>query len=406
MTLRIAYMTGEYLEVSPFAFVYREISALRKLGVHVETISVRTTPAENLVSPEQRAEQKETYILFPYPPVRLLTVHARLFFRNPATYISTLLLAVSTRPPGLVAFIKQINYFLEAGLVTTRMEERNLVHLHNHFADSSCTVAMLAAELGSFSFSFTIHGPSIYFHPYKWRLDEKGRRALFVLCISHFCRSQAKIFMPLEAWDHLHIVHCGIDPDVFTPRRHVGAGTELLFTGRLSAVKGLPVLFQALVKVREEHPHARLTLVGDGPDRPWLEDYARELGLGDAVEFAGYQSLEEVRQRLSRTDIFVLPSFAEGVPVVLMEAMAAGLPVIATRIAGVPELVEDGVSGFVVTPGEAGALAERISLLLADGGLRGKMSEAGRAKVEGEFNVHTEAGRIKEILESGLTRDR
>jgi glycosyltransferase involved in cell wall biosynthesis len=328
--------------------------------------------------------------------------HARLLGRAPARWLGALRLAWRTRPPGLAAAFKQLAYFLEAGIVADRMHERGLVHLHNHFASSSGTVAMLAAALGDFTFSISEHGPDIFFSPTWWRLDAKFSRALFVACISHFCRSQVLIWTPPDRWGRVHIVHCGVDPGEFTPRPHRTRGHRLLFTGRLAAVKGLPILLEAVARLAPKHPNIELLLAGDGPERPALEQRAAELGITDRVRFLGYQSSDQVRALLQETDVFTLPSFAEGVPVVLMEAMASGVPVVTTRVAGIPELVEDDVSGFVVPPGDVAALVAAIDALLRDPSLRSRLGAAGRATVEREFDIDAEGAWMGEILSSAL----
>ena len=401
MSLRVAYMTGEYPRATD-TFIQREVAALRAQGVHVETFSVRRPPEKEFVGPEQTAERDRTHYLLPASPLDLLKSHLSLLMHAPGRYFSALRLAMKTRPPGLKALFWQLAYFAEAALVARRMNAHDLLHLHNHFSNSSCSVAMLASEMGGFSFSFTMHGPAEFFEPKFWRLDEKIRRARFVCCISHFCRSQGMIFGPPDKWDRMHVVHCGVEPDSYDPVTHQGRGRRLLFVGRLAAVKGVAVLLESVALLRPDHPDIELTLAGDGPDRPLLEARAAELGITDRVRFLGYQSQSQVRELLRQTDVFVMASFAEGVPVVLMEAMAAGVPVVATRIAGIPELVEDGACGFLVAPGNPQALADKVSTLLEDAPLRNRFAVAGREKVIREFNLSTESRRLCQILTGAL----
>jgi len=399
-------MTGEYLRLSPFVFIHREIAGLRALGCKIETFSIRgLRDSGEVVNPEQASEAERTYCVLPVSPFRLLAVHFTLIFRSPARYGRALRLAWSTRPPGLRALLLQLAYFLEAGLVATRMRELGITHLHNHFASSSGTVAMLAAELGDFSFSISEHGPHIFFAANWWHLEEKFKRALFVCCISNFCRSQIMMYTPVDRWNRLHIVHCGVDPTEYHPRRHVGRGSRLLFTGRLSEMKGIPILLNAIAALKESWPDLVLELAGDGPDRELIEAEIARLGIGQHVRLLGYQSSEQVRELLRHTDVFVLPSFAEGVPVVLMEAMASGVPVVATRIAGVPELVDDGVSGLLTPPGDSTALVRAIDRLLADGTLRERLARAGRAVIEREFDTRTETAWLRTIMRKALAGD-
>lgn len=399
--LRVAYMTGEYPRATD-TFIQREVAALRASGVHVETLSVRRPSDKEIISADTRAERERTHYLLPAKPLQVAATHARLLFKNPGRYLAALRVALSTCPPGMKALAWQAAYFLEAGLVARRLRDHDLSHLHNHFSNSSCSVAMIASVIGGFTYSFTMHGPAEFYEPKYWRVDEKVRRAKFVACISHFARSQAMVFAPQEHWEKLHVVHCGVSPDQFVPVSHKGAGSRLLFVGRLAAVKGLPVLLDAIAQLAEDRPGLKLIVAGDGPDRARLEARAHMLGISNNVKFLGYQSQAQVRELLQKTDVFAMASFAEGVPVVLMEAMAAGVPVVATRIAGVPELVEDSVSGFLVPPGDAHAIAAKTALLLDDSKMRNRFGAAGREKVEREFNIATEADRLCQIMRVAL----
>jgi len=394
-------MTGEYPRATD-TFIQREVAALRALGYHVRTFSVRRPAIREMVGPDQEAERAGTFYLVPCSPIALLGAHLPLLLSSPSRYLRAIGLAWKIRPPDLEGCLRQLAYFAEAGLVASRMRREHLAHLHNHFSNSSGTVAAIAAEMGGFTFSLTIHGPAEFFEPKYWRLGEKARRALFVNCISHFCRSQVMVFAPMSAWPRLHIIHCGVDPALFRAAEHRGVGKHLLFVGRLAAAKGVAVLLEALARVRQRFVDVELTIAGDGPDRAGLQDLAAKLGVASAVRFLGYQSQSQVRELLGRTDVFVMTSFAEGVPVVLMEAMAAGVPVVATRIAGVAELVEDNASGYLTPPGDAIAAAQKIEALLADGQLRSRFGSAGRAAVENEFNVQIEARRLARLIDSAL----
>ena len=396
MTRKIAYLTGEYPRATD-TFIQREVAALRALGWEIETCSIRRTGAEHLVGDEQRSEQARTFHVLNAAknPLRLTRAKLRAL-RNPARYFRAFALAWRTAPKGIKGRLWQMFYFAEALMLAEHLERHGVTHLHNHIAKASCTVAMLTSELTGIPYSFTLHGPDIFFEPLHWRLDEKIARARFVACISEFCRSQAMVFSDRAHWGKLHIVHCGVDPGRYDPAPREGA-PHLLFVGRLAAVKGVPVLFEALQQL--DMPDLRVTLIGDGPERAGLEREVAERGLSDVVEFAGYRNQTEVAEALREADALVLPSFAEGVPVVLMEAMASARPVVTTQIAGVPELVEDGVSGRLVPPGDVEALAEALREVLCDAGLRARMGAAGRAKVCAEFDIAREAAWLSRLLE-------
>jgi colanic acid/amylovoran biosynthesis glycosyltransferase len=393
--LRLAYLTGQYPRATD-TFIQREVMALRALGHHVQTFSVRKPPQSENVGAETASERETTIYLL--PPSGLFRSHLFQLFSAPRRYLSALMLAAANCPPGLRATMRQIAYFAEAAMLAKLMKQHSLSHLHNHFADSSCSVAAIAAEMGGFTFSFTIHGPGVFYEPKLWWIGEKARRALFVNCISYFCRSQAMVFTPMDYWEKLRVVHCGVEPELFEVKKHVGNGHRLLFVGRLVAAKGLPILLEAVAQVED----AILEIAGDGPDRKRLEEKVRSLGISHRVMFLGYQSQAQVRARLKQTDVFVLSSFAEGIPVVLMEAMAAGVPVVATRIAGIPELVRDEENGLLISPGDSDAASAAIRRLLQDASLRNHIATAGRKVIEREFNIRTESRWLVTILTNSL----
>ena len=394
--LKLAYLTGEYPKAS-HTFILREIAALRALGVPVLPVSVRHPSADNMIGNEEREEEKRTFYVLEAAknPARLLAAHISLL-RRPKRWFRALILALKTGRPGFAGRLWQLFYFLEAGVLAQKLTKEDITHLHNHFADSSANVAMITAELADIPFSFTLHGPAELFEPESWHLRTKIARAAHVFCISHFCRSQAMLFSDPDHWSKLRIIHCGIEPARYEDEpAQQQDGLRLLFVGRLAAIKGLRVLFESLEAVRKTFPDVTLTLIGDGEERAFAEKEAKRLG---HVTLLGFQSQAGVSEALAKSDALVLPSFAEGVPVVLMEAMAAGKPVIATRVAGVSELVEDGVSGHLVPPGSPEHLTDAIHALAEDADKRLKMGQRGRDVVREDFDVTKEAARILAVL--------
>lgn len=393
----IAYVTGEYPKVS-HTFIQREIMGLRALGAEVLTCSVRRPAAKTVVGPEQQAEAARTFVIMEAArrPVQLVTAHGRMLRRAPGRWFSALHLAWTTRPPGLKAFLWQMFYFLEAGVLADHLTARAARHMHNHFGNSSGSLTMIASEMSGIPFSITMHGPTLFFEPVWWRIDEKVARSAFIACISHFSRSQVMLFSDQAHWHKLRIVHCGVTPALYgggPVRRFDG---HVVFVGRLDAVKGVPLLLEAFNKTHARHPGARLTIAGDGPARATLE--ARALDAGDAVHFAGYLDEAAVAALLANADILALPSFAEGLPVVLMEAMASRLPVLATQVAGVSELVEDGVSGFIVPPGDVETLSARLEELLSDPHLCRRMGEVGQQAVAARHDIRNEVAWLHQLF--------
>ncbi|MBN8630746.1 MAG: glycosyltransferase [Rhodobacterales bacterium] len=397
----VAYLTGDYPKVS-HTFILREVEALRARGVEVLTCSIRQPAAADFSGPEEQAARADTFYVIAAAknPVRLIAAHGRAFLRSPGTWARTLALAIRMRSPGLKALIWQLFYFLEAGVLADHLRGKQVRHLHNHFGNSSCSVAVLAAELAGIPFSFTEHGPAIFFEVDRWSLPEKIARAAFVVAITHFCRSQLMLFSRPSDWPKITIVHCGVIPASYR-RDPGGSGKRVAFVGRLDPVKGALLLIEAMATVLKTHTEATLTLAGDGPARAGAEARAKALGIDHAVHFAGFMTQGQVADLLANSDMLVLPSFAEGLPVVYMEALASRIPVVASRVAGVQELVVDGVCGFTVPPGDLVTLADRMIRLMDDPAAARTMGEAGREAVETGFDIARESAWLAEIFRNG-----
>lgn len=399
---RIAYLTSEYPAVS-HTFILREVEALRELGHDVITCSIRQTPAQHHRGPSEKAAVQNTYYVLKEAKSPAVLLGALGFaIKRPKVLMRAAVLAWRSRAPGLKSLIYQGIYLVEAMVLARHLTEQNVSHLHNHFGNASATVAMLAGELAGIPFSYTMHGPTEFFDPKTLALAQKTANASFVACISHFCRSQAMNFSDPAHWKKLEIIHCGILPEQYDQPRIPHYGIQLLFVGRLSHVKGVRVLLEAMSDVLKTNPDVKLKLIGDGHDRPALEASARHLG--PAVEFVGYKSQAEVAEALREADALVLPSFAEGLPVVLMEALASATPVICSQLAGVGELVEDGISGFLVPPSDVASLTDRIRKIADDPTMREQMGKTGRDKVVADFDVRKEAGKIAELFDRSISR--
>lgn len=395
---KIAYLTGEYPKVS-HTFIQREVTALRAHGADILTCTVRRAKPADVVD-DQLEEQASTFCILETAkaPHRLIGAHLAALKHAPGRWFSALRLAFRTRQPGVKALLYQLFYFAEAGVLARYLQREGVVHLHNHFGNSSCSVAMLTSEISGIPFSFTEHGPAIFFEPMHWRIDEKIARAKHVISISHFCRSQLMLFSDQSHWHKVKIVHCGVQPENYGRKTRTDFGKRILFVGRLDAVKGGPFLLEAFANIKAKHPDATLTIIGDGAARKSLEAQANTLGITDKTTFAGYKTQAEVAAMLEEADMLVLPSFAEGVPVVLMEAMASHIPVIGSRVAGISELVEEGVSGFLTPPGDVETLTDRLDQLLSDPARCKQMGQAGRQKVTDDFDIDKEAAWLLQIL--------
>lgn len=390
--MRLAYLVSRYPAVS-HTFVHNEIQELRRRGLEVHTFAIRKSPPEEILSPADRQAFDTTYSVLPPRWMHLVRAHGRALIGNPTAYLRTLFHAVRAGGSDLRAILWQLFYFAEAIVVWDQCDRRAIRHIHVHFPNVASDVAMLATRYGgdAWSFSMTLHGPTELYAISAHRLVAKVSRSLFTVCISHYVRSQLMNFVGREEWPKLQLVRCGIDARQFSPRETPAPDgpPSILTVGRLEVRKGHAILVEALALIAGEGVHARLTIVGEGPERRTLTRLTAELGIADRVTLAGAVPHEDISAYLRSADIFCMPSFAEGIPIALMEAMACGLPVIASMIMGIPELVEDGVSGTLVTPGDVSALAAGLRHQLVDRELRERMGAAGRARVLRDFEQST-----------------
>jgi len=404
----VGYLVSRYPSVT-HTFVLHEVRALRELGVRVETATLRRAPDEHVLDEAARAERGRTHALLPVAPYRLAASHVRALARSPRAYVATLWRALRLAHAGGRPRLWQLFYFAEAMLLRDWLAAHELHHVHVHHANVSADVALLACAYANaaganapWTWSMTIHGPTELLDVAAHKLTEKVADASAVVCISDFARSQVAAFADPRALDKLHVVRCGIDIMAFAPRGERAAppadGGEVLCVGALSRRKGHVVLLEAMARLRERRPRARLTLVGDGPERAALQQLAAQLGLAEAVTFAGAVGHEHTREHYARADAFCLPSFAEGVPTVLMEAMATGLPVVATNVMGTPELVDHEVSGLLVAPARADLLADALERVLADRELAARMARAGRERVERDYEISRAGGQLREVF--------
>jgi glycosyltransferase involved in cell wall biosynthesis len=316
------------------------------------------------------------------------------------------LLSLRTKAPGLWGFVTQTAYFFEACLLARELQQKKISHLHNHIGENSASVAMLASTLSGVPYSMTIHGPYIFRAPEKWALGEKIERSAFTVCITEFTKSQCMIYAPYPCWDKLHIVHCGPDPAfLVSDPPPLTDSKKFLWIGRICEEKAVPILLEAAKALRESHPDFLLVMVGDGPLRPMAEKLIQQWALGENVRLAGHISSEELVEEMATSRAFVLPSFAEGLPAVFMEAMAMGRPVIGTYIAGHPELIEPGKNGWLVPAGAVepfvGAMREALDMPLP---ALEEMGRNGRKVILERHDPALEAAKLATLIQQSLDR--
>jgi glycosyltransferase involved in cell wall biosynthesis len=397
--MKLAYLTSQYPATS-HTFIRREIAALRDRGVELATYSIRAPAAAELTAEEDRREAASTYTVLRRGLNEFAAAHASALLRRPIRYLRTLRLALGHRPPGVRALLLALAHFGESILLARQLRRDDITHLHNHFANSAATVGMLASRHIGIGWSFTMHGISETDYPAGLMLPDKIRAAWFVACVSWFGRAQAMRVVPPSHWPKLSVVRCGLELDRLPQRlRAEGGDLRIICVGRLSPEKGHAGLLKAFAELRRIHPHVRLILVGDGPDREELDGLADELGLRDSVSFLGRLAEQATLKEVAASDVLVLPSFMEGLPVVLMEAMAIGLPVIASRVAGIPELIVDEQNGLLFTPANWAELLRCLDRLTTSAHLREQLGQQGRQTVANEFDIRQSAAQLQDIFD-------
>lgn len=397
MSASIAYLVSRYPAIS-HTFILREVLELRRLGFRIDVASVNDAdrPPHALTRDEQ-LEAQGTYYIKSAGVFGAARAHASTLGQSPAAYFRGLWYAL--RLPGAGLF-----YFVEAVMVGQWMRAREYRHLHCHFATPAATVALLVSRVFPVTYSLTVHGPDEFYDVTAHLITRKIENARFICAIGWFARSQLMKLSDPSLWPKLHVAPLGVDPALFAPRpfRSDFDVFEVLCVGRLTPAKGQHVLITAIHRLRSEGRRVRLRLVGDGPDRRSLESAVRHSGLGDNVVLEGAVNQDRIKDLYSRADAFALASFAEGIPVVLMEAMAMEIPCISTWITGIPELIRDGIDGLLTAPSDEVALAEAIARLMDDAGLRQRLGKAGRKRVIERYNLRPNVARLAEVFETQL----
>ena len=396
--MNVAYIINTYPSPSQ-TFIRREIAALEQRGVSVHRMAMRADRAR-LVDPRDTAEDARTEHVLEQGALTLLRVALGMAVARPGAFARALALAwrCGARAEG-GARLRHLVYLLEAAFVARRCADLGVIHAHAHFGTNSATVAMLAHALGGPGYSFTVHGPEEFDRPVALSFGDKIARARFVLAVSQFGRSQLCRWAAPADWPRLHVLHCGIEcpADAAVPPLPAGP-LRMVSIGRFAEQKGQLLALDALARARRHAPGLHLTLVGDGPLRPAIEARIAALNLAESVTLTGWLDEPGVQRELARAHVLLLPSFAEGLPVVIMEALAAGRPVISTYIAGIPELVTPDC-GWLVPAGDAEALADAITGAAATPGeTLTRMGQAGHARTRTRHDIDRLAGQLERLM--------
>lgn len=400
--MKIAYVLNTYPQPS-HSFIRREIQALERLGFDVVRLAMRRGDT-TLVDVRDQEEATRTDYVLDRGGLGLLSDVFLVGLRSPRRLFKACALAWHMGRASPSGVLRHLIYLAEAAHVARRCKTQGITHVHAHFGTNATAVALLSDALGGCRYSFTVHGPEEFDSVHGLSLAKKLERASFAVGVSQFGRSQLCRWAPFDAWPRLKVVHCGIERTAFGAYVPMPEGPLRLVTiGRFVEQKGQMVLVNALARLQSIHPQVRITLVGDGEMRTDLESAVMDAGLGEMVRFAGWLDQEGVRREIDAAHALVMPSFAEGLPMVIMEAMAAARPVIATQIAGIPELVEQGRSGWLVPAGDASALAEVIALV-AEKSIDdiAEMGQAARTRVLERHDIDDQARKLAEFIRNEL----
>jgi colanic acid/amylovoran biosynthesis glycosyltransferase len=390
---RIAYLVSEYPAPSHI-FIRREVAVLREKGFHIQTFSIRKPSINARLAEPDLNELGTTKFVLPVSAWRVLTSHLWAVAIRPSAYCRAFIWALRHSVPGAKSLAWSFLYFAEAIVLARMLKIGGVNHLHNHFANASATVGIVASRFLGIPWSVTLHGSADWVFPNGYLLPKKIKEASFVACVSHYTRAQAMWVTNMSQWEKMFVSRCGIDVDAIRNARNdcpLSDPFRIVTVGRLSPEKGQTGLIQAFSELLKRGHNAELCIVGGGPMDPLLASQIADLGIGDKCKLVGQKTETEVMNELSRSNLFVLTSFMEGLPVVLMESMAMRVPVIAPWIAGIPELVQHEKTGLLFPPGDWNGLVDQMQRAIDDPEFLKDISERGFQFVTKHFDIRSAA---------------
>ncbi|MBX3707346.1 MAG: glycosyltransferase family 4 protein [Pseudomonadales bacterium] len=396
--MQVAYFVNLYPAVS-HTFIRREILELEKLGVSIERIALRGWEGE-LVDPIDFAERERTQFLLRRGLLGLMSAVAAIGMRHPRRLLAAARIAWHMGGRGGRGRLYHLVYLAEACALVETLRGCDAVHVHAHFGTNSAAVVMLSRMLGGPPYSFTVHGPDEFDMPRQLSLGEKVGNSTFVAAISSYARAQLYRWVALSDWDKIRTIGCGVDGAYLNAERvPIPEAPRLVCIGRLSEQKGQLLLIEAVRRLKAKGMLFEVLLIGDGPLRGQLELRIGESGLDTFVKLVGSRSQEFIRTALQDSRGLVLPSFAEGLPVVIMESMALFRPVLSTYIAAIPELVRDGEHGWLIPAGDVDALAASMEEMLTAPVQRLEvMGSAAHERVAARHDVAAQAHLLKHAI--------
>jgi colanic acid/amylovoran biosynthesis glycosyltransferase len=404
-TLRMGYLVSKYPAVS-HTFILREVLALRQRGIAIEVASINASPAPGDLTMDERHEAEATFYIKRAGALGALKAMFWMLARRPGGLLAGLRAALGLGGTDFSRLLLCLFYYVEAAILAKWMQERSLNHLHVHFATPAATVALILTHMAPITLSITVHGPDEFYDVPGYYLAEKVAASRFVACISFFAQSQLMKLTPGKDWNKFDLARLGVDCNHFSARpfRASPQPFEILCVGRLVPTKGQRILIQAVERLVHAGRQLRLRFVGDGPDRNELQRIVRERDLSSHIYFEGSINQDRIQEHYVAADIFALASFAEGIPVVLMEAMSMEIPCVATCINGIPELIRDGIDGILVAPSDIEGMVEALGRLMDNPSLRQSLGKAGRRRVQESYELSKSIDRLEAVFRRRLER--
>lgn len=397
---KVAYFINQYPKVS-HSFIRREILALESQGFVIQRIALRGWDADLVDAADVRERERTRYVLQD-GRMSLILATLGILIKQPVRFSTALKLALKMGMRADRPWPFHLVYLAEACRIVPWLRESEARHVHAHFGTNSTEVVMLARVLGGPSYSFTVHGPEEFDKPEFLRIGEKVKHAVFVAAISSFCRSQLFRWINYADWPKVHIVHCGLERDFYDVHAvPIPMAPRLVCVGRLSKEKGQMLLLNAVSLLVRKGINLELVLAGDGDMRSELESQIAQYNLQGQVRITGWISSAQVREEILSARALILPSFSEGLPVVIMEAMALRRPVLTTYVAGIPELVRPGVDGWLFPAGDVEKLVVTLEEFLATSiETLERMGKAARLRVLVRHSVDIEAKKLAQLFRS------
>jgi glycosyltransferase involved in cell wall biosynthesis len=401
--MKVAYLASLYPAPS-HTFIEREVLSLEATGIEILRFSVRRPKADDVVDETARAESRKTRWLVPPPIGSVLKALAWAALTRPVPTVTELADAIS-KASGLRSKLKWLAYWGEAVLLAYWMSKAGAEHLHCHFGNAGSNTAMIAAKLARLPFSVTFHGIDLD-EPEQFRHADKLHDCAFAVCISD--HGKQVLMRSCQAGDaaKVHLVRCGYAVSAEQVIPPLPGRNQLVCVARLAPEKGHSVLLDALQILKYRGLSFSCTLVGGGPLEKEIRQRIASTILKDVVIVAGTRSGAEVREFIAQADVAVLASFGEGIPIALMEAFAQKRPVVATRVGGIPELLEDRVNGRLVAPGDAVGFADAVESVLSDYPAAQKMGQAGWDTVTAKHDPKTTTEQMHRLLAECIQRRR